>query len=140
MVTIYALKEKQKAFYKNIGSVFCPILNDTVYFTSEGFNHLLYESSRKPRTISEQFLKLQCLTHAPTVIRKCKVISEIRTIKRNVKGKVKEGTYYELVYEVKKEENIRVVIEKIGTGKHKFLSVMPHDKRQKIKKRQQRRS
>lgn len=136
MTTIHTLKKKQKAFYQSIVSVFCPILDDTIYFTSEGYNHLLYESSRKPRTISEQFMKLQCLTHAPKVIKQCAVISETRTIKRNIKGKLKEAICYELVYEVKKGEHIRVVVQKIGTGKHTFLSVMPHDKKPKIKKHQ----
>ncbi|MCL4353138.1 hypothetical protein M1615_01545 [Patescibacteria group bacterium] len=135
MANIYDLKKKQKAFYKSIVSVFCPILNDTVYFTSEGFNHLLYDkSNRKPRKISEQFMKLQCLTHAPLVIRKCAFISETRLIERNIKGKKKLGVHYELVYEVKAGEKIRVIVEKIGTGKHKFLSVMRHNGRRKNKK------
>lgn len=135
MVNIYNLKKKQRAFYKGIVSVFCPILNDTVYFTSEGFNHLLYDrSNRKPRKISEQFMKLQCLIHAPLVIQKCMLISETRAIERNVKGKRKSGLHYELVYEVTPGEKIRVIVEKIGTGKHKFLSVMRHGRRVKNKK------
>lgn len=133
MVNIYDLKKKQRAFYKSIVSVFCPILNDTVYFTSEGFNHLLYEN-RKPRKISEQFMKLQCLTHAPLVIQKCTLVSETRQIVKNVKGKRKSGVHHELIYEVTAEEKIRVIVEKIGTGKNKFLSVMRHNKKSKNKK------
>ena len=135
MTNIYDLKKRQRVFYKSIVSVFCPILNDTVYFTSEGFNHLLYDSSnRKPRSISEQFMKLQCLTHAPLVIQKCTLVSKTRLIERSIKGKKKSGVHYELVYEVKVGEKIRVIIEKIGTGKHKFLSVMRHNKTHKNKK------
>ena len=133
MVNIYKLKKKQGAFYKSIVSVFCPILNNTVYFTSEGFNHLLYDN-RKPRKISEQFMKLRCLTHAPLVIQKCAFVSETRLIVKNVKGKRKSGVHFELVYEVSPGERIRVVVEKIGTGKHKFLSVMRHGRRVKNKK------
>lgn len=133
MVNIYDLKKGQRAFYKSIVSVFCPILNDTVYFTSEGFNHLLYDN-RKPRKISEQFMKLQCLVHAPLVIQKCTLVSKTRLIEKNVKEKKKSGVHYELVYEVKPGEKIRVIVERIGTGKHKFLSVMRHGRRQKNKK------
>lgn len=125
MTNIYDLKKKQRTFYKSIVSVFCPILNDTVYFTSEGFNHLLYDrSNRKPRSINEQFMKLQCLKHAPLVIEKCSLVSETRSIERKIKGKKKSGIHYELIYEVTSGEKIRVIVEKIGTGKHKFLSVM----------------
>ena len=135
MVNIHDLKKKQKAFYKSIVSVYCPILNDTVYFTSEGFNHLLYDrSNRKPRKISEQFMKLQCLAHAPLVIRKCMFISQTRLIERIVKRKRKSGVHYELVHEVSPGIKIRVIVEKIGTGKHKFLSVMRHNKRLNKKK------
>ena len=134
MVNIYELKKKQRAFYKSIVSVFCPILNDTVYFTSEGFNHLLYDrSNRKPRKISEQFMKLACLTHAPLVIQKCTFISETRLIERIVKKKRKSGIHYGLVYEVSPRVKIRVIVEKIGTGKHKFLSVMRHSHNRKSK-------
>ena len=133
MTNIYNLKNKQRAFYKSIVSVFCPILNDTVYFTSEGFNHLLYESNRKPRSINEQFLKLRCLTYAPIVIQKCALVSETRQIQKRIKGKLKSGVHYELAYEVSKGINIRVIVEKIGTGKHKFLSVMRHDHPKKLK-------
>ena len=131
MTNIYNLKNKQRAFYKSIVSVFCPILNDTVYFTSEGFNHLLYESNRKPRNINEQFLKLKCLTYAPVVIQKCTLVSETRQIKKRVKGK--SGVHYELAYEVSRGNNIRVIIEKIGMGKHRFLSVMRHNHPRKLK-------
>ena len=57
MSDLKKLVEKQKNFYKGVVSVFCPILNNTVYFTSDGFNHLLYESNRMPRKIGEQFMK-----------------------------------------------------------------------------------
>jgi hypothetical protein len=132
MTKIRDLKKKQKALYSSIISVFCPILNDTIFFNSDGFNHLLYQSNRKPRNIGEQFMKLRCLPHAPEVITKCAVITDTRKITRKVKGVYKSGVRYELVHEVEKDIKIRVVVEKIGTGKHKFLSIMPHTNKSKI--------
>lgn len=122
---------EQRAFYKSIVSVFCPILNETVYFTSEGFNHLLYENYWKPRTPAEQFMKLKCLIHASKVISKCSKKAAIRQFKRKVKGKWKKGLHFEMIHEVKKDAYVRVIIEKIGTGHHRFLSVMPHDNKSK---------
>ncbi|MBI3558850.1 hypothetical protein HY085_00470 [Candidatus Gottesmanbacteria bacterium] len=109
---------EQKKFYKNLVSIHCPILGDSVYFTASGFNHLLYT-----RNVGERFLKLQCLTLAPEVIKKCVLISETRQTEKAV--------HYELVHEVSKNKKIRVIIEKIGSGKYRFLSVMFHDRKSK---------
>lgn len=125
---------KQKAFYKSIVSVTCPILNDTVYFTSDGFLHLIYESNRKPRKQSEQYLKLKCLDHAPAVLGNCTQILEARPKTKKVKGKIKTGYDYELVHEVTPGQYISVVVEKIGSGKYKFVSVMRLNKKSGTKK------
>jgi len=135
------IKEHRK-YYKSIVSVFCPILEDTIYFTSEGFNHLIYKTHTRPRKRNEIFMKLMCLKNATEIISKCSVISKTRKIERNVKGKEKEMICHELVYKVKKGKEIRVVVGKIGSGKLKFVSVMPHNKKSKTKtkKRPRRRS
>lgn len=134
------LKQKQYTFYKSIVSQHCPILNETVYFAGIGFKHLLYKSNGAPRNVNEQYMKLKFLYHATDVIKNCKVISETRIMKRKIKGKEKQVTRYALVHEVKKGLTVRVIVEKVGTGKHQFLSIMPHDrqsrksvKKQKIK-------
>lgn len=131
MANIWDLKKQQRTYYKSIVSVFCPILNETVYFTAEGFNHLLYETYWKPRSIGEQYMKLMCLPFVPDVIKNCPQIST-RKVTRVVKGKKKQGIHYQLVHEIKPKVKIRVVIERLGTGKYRFLSVMPHDKKSKI--------
>ena len=135
MVDILKLKAKQKVYYKKIVSVPCPILGDEVFFTSEGYNHLLYERHNSPRNISEQYLKLMCLSHAVEVVKKCVLISETRKLKKEIKGKMKDVIQYGLVYEVSPGEKIKVVVEKVGNGKHKFKSIMPYERRRKSKKR-----
>lgn len=122
---------EQKAFYNSIVSIFCPILNETVYFTSEGFNHLLYENYGKPRTPAEKFMKLKCLSHVPKVVKNCSRQVAIRKIRRKTKGVWKNGLHFELVHGVKTGASIRVIVEKIGTGHHRFWSVMPHDNKSK---------
>lgn len=127
--------EKQRKYYKSIGSIVCPILQETINFTSDGFEHLLYKGNRKPRKLSERFMKLKCLEHVPEVIKKADVISETRRSEKRIKGKIKKVIFHELIYEIKKGTQIRVVVEKIGNGNFHFLSVMPHNKRSKPKKR-----
>lgn len=123
VIDIRPFIKKQKKFYKSLTFINCPILEDSVYFTSSGFNHLLYKSNRRPRNVGERILKLRCLTFAPEVIKKCVLISETRQTEKVI--------HYELVHEVSKGKKIRVIIEKPSMGKYKFLSVMPHDRKSK---------
>lgn len=136
MKDLATLKEEVLDLYRNVGSVYCPILQATVNFTSEGFNHLIYESNRKPRNINEQYLKLSNFCYAPRVLERCKVVTETREMSRFVKGKLKKVLRYELVHEAIPGKKIRVIVQKIGTGAYTFLSVMPL----KNKKRRHRRS
>ena len=83
-------------------------------------------------------MKLRCLTNVPTVIDQAEFVWETRAVQKKIAGKLKSGLHYALVHEPIKGRTLRVIIEKIGTGKHKFLSVMIHKKelkRQKTKKR-----
>jgi ABC-type ATPase with predicted acetyltransferase domain len=82
-----------------------------------------------PRNISEQYLKLQCLTQAPIVIRKSKIIADIRTYEIVKHGKKTTVVYYALQYAIKKGEEIKVIVQRKGTGKYTFLSIMNSKKR-----------
>lgn len=129
MVSIHELKKKARAEYRKIKSVQCPVLDETVYFTSEGFNHLIYETYNRPRTISEQYMKLKCLDYAPAVVRNATRIKEVRKVRIKKKGQWKKAVQYGLVHEVKPGRKIRVIVEKIGrNGRHRFVSVMPDDR------------
>ncbi|MEK7170804.1 MAG: hypothetical protein AAB774_00660 [Patescibacteria group bacterium] len=80
-------------------------------------------------------MKLSCLTYVVEVLENCQTISKTRVIERHLKGIKKSVVRYELVHKVKRNTKIRVVVEKVGTGKHKFLSVMPHDNQSKPPKK-----
>lgn len=140
MKDIRVLMKQRRDFYKKISFVFCPVLNENIYFTSNGFNHLLYESNRKPRKLSERCLKLECLKYAPKVLRQSQIQPTVRQVNRIVKGVVKAVFQYGVTYEVQSGRTMRVIIEKVGNGKMTFLSVMPHDKKSKTKKRPKGRS
>jgi len=119
-------------YYRSLVSIYCPILAETVYFSADGFNHLIYDTNRKPRNINEQYLKLKYLSKAKEVIEKCNLITETRKL---VDKQGKEITFFSLEF-----GKTRVIIKKKGTGKHKFQSVMPIYPRTKNKKRRLRRS
>jgi len=123
MPNIRDLIAKQKSFYNSIVSVQCNMLNDIVYFRSEGFHHLVNKSPLKRRKVSEQCLKLMCLTPAPEIVKDCTKIIETRNEERTIKGKKKNVITYELIDGKKRKHNIAVIVERIGAGKIKFRSV-----------------
>ena len=140
MPSIKVLKSDKRKVYKEIGRIYSPILKETIYFTSMGFNHLLYKRHRSPRKVSEQYLKLMCVDYLTDVVTKCRQVSQVRKIRRKFKGRWKKLVYYELIHEVKTGIKIKVIIERIGKGKLKFRSVMPYDKKSKLKNAQTGRS
>ena len=103
-----------------------------MYFTAEGYNHLINESNSKPgkskpRLPSEQYLKLMHLNNVKAVLTYSTMVKEVRTVRKNVKGKWKDAVLSEVVHEIKGTE-ISVIVEKVGLGNHKFLSVFPTKK------------
>ena len=126
------LKLHTRAYYRRIGIVHCPVLGVDVYFTAEGYNHLINESNSKPgkskpRLPSEQYLKLMHLNNVKAVLTYSTMVKEVRTVRKNVKGKWKDAVLSEVVHEIKGTE-ISVIVEKVGLGNHKFLSVFPTKK------------
>ncbi len=137
-MSLQKLKKTQRAYYKTIVSVECPILGVTVLFRNKGFFHLINESNSThfktiPREPNEQFMKLKYLPHAEAVIKNAIRIHETRIVKtKDSKGVWKKTTQYALVHQVSKTEKVRVIIEKVGQGavqEYQFLSIMPHGKR-----------
>jgi hypothetical protein len=127
-MNIKQLRTQQWKFYKKLKPMYCPVLCDDVFFTANGFTHLIYNSNRKPRPIKEQWLKLKCLDYVPEVISKCKGMTDVRNYEEEKDGKIRKYTHYELKCNVrskdKKRYKIQVIIERLGTGKYKFKSVM----------------
>lgn len=129
------LKQKQETYYKGLKPVYCPALRDTVFFLSGGFNHLIRKNNHNPRSTEEQFLKLSCLKYVVEVIANCARVSETRNGYRNVRGVTKRVVRYELIHKVAANVRIRVILERVGSGRLTFLSIMPHDRKSKPKKR-----
>lgn len=127
------LKSHTRAYYKRIGIVHCPILNEDIHFTAEGYNHLINESNStpgksKPRKPAEQYMKLMHLNNVKAVLKYSVLVDERRMVRKKVKGNWKNVIQSEVVHEINGDK-ISVVIEKVGEGNSKFLSVFPTKKR-----------
>lgn len=118
-------------FYKSVVSVYCPILKDTIFFTSNGLNHLFYKPNRKPRIYSETYLKLVYVRYAPEAIGKCIKIREMRC----VGGTDKKVFQYELYYERDSKIKLGILVQRIGMGKYTFLSVKPYRRKKRNNKK-----
>jgi len=116
------LREK-RAWYKTVGKVRCPILNEDVIFNSKGFYHLRYDTFGKARSVKEQSYKLGLL---PLVIPVIKNATKVHDYKKEQYSKPL-GKYFEIweLKEVVGQQNtlVSVVLRRIGNGNITFLSV-----------------
>ena len=62
-----ATKKKAKEFYVGIGRVWCPALDDYIFFNSHGFRHLLRKQG-KTRLIHEQRRRFALLGCVPNIL------------------------------------------------------------------------
>lgn len=115
--------EEKRTWYKTIGKVWCPILNQNIVFNAKGFYHLRYDSFGKERTKQEQKYKLGLL---PLVIPVIKCATNIHEYKKEQYSKPL-GKHFE-IWELKEIVGqqrllVSVVLRRIGNGDITFLSV-----------------
>lgn len=109
------IKEKTKAFYLIIKKVNCAVLNnEAVYFTEQGFNHLIRKGSSL-RSGSDQLRRFKVLKYVKAILEDPSSATSVRK-ERNV-------TFWSVS---KKVENmkIRVIIRQFNGNKKHFFSIM----------------
>ncbi len=118
------LKERVKENYTKISRIYCGCVKEYVFFNAQGFNHLLYRFSGKPREINEQVYKLQLFKFVPGVVRSTVSIDEVRyeigAASRKKNASMKKITYIAIIGPSK----IKVILKKVGNGNFTFWSVM----------------
>lgn len=135
------IKAQADKVYRSVVRAKCPALNAEVNFSSDGFHHLQYNSSRVERSKEVQRIKFLCLKDAIEVIKKTTTIQEYREAIQPV-GKVgshgfrstKVVKYYGFVAitSFDKPRRIKVIIRKVGDGSYQFWSVMPSWREERI--------
>lgn len=71
--------EKAKSEYKNIGKVFCPYLDQEVWFTMKGFRHLI-SSNGQQRNDSIIKDRLNAIKYIPEIVSKSGTLQEYENI------------------------------------------------------------
>ena len=139
-----ACKKWAKDFYKKIGTVLSPALdNQYISFNNTGFNHLVRKLSLRSR--NEQKRRFLRLPQVELIIKNPKAIIVYRKeekkieIKKNGLKVLKESTihYWTFVY-FTDSKRIKIVIRQVNNGSKHFYSVMDKklDETEKDKKKQ----
>jgi hypothetical protein len=134
MAKNYAMARKEaQELYGTFTSVGCPAFGgELVYFTSEGFNHLIYKGAGKERDPRVQIMKFELLPKARLIIEMSSTFQEYdegfeyRVVEKYGK-RIKESVLvrcWGLVAIIQKFR-VKVVIRQIGNGKKEFYSVIP---------------
>ncbi len=76
--------------------------------------------------MNEKYLKLMLLTYVPHALESVQTIYAVRLITRRIVNDVVVIEHKAFVYEYRKNQKIRIIIERIGQDSYHFLSVMPH--------------
>lgn len=112
--------KKHKALYKSLKPCYCPALQENVYFTGEGINHILYYR-RRPRNHNERHYRMTLIPFLEEVIK------NTNSATKEIKSTSPLCITWSLEYEVKINDiiqTVKVILKKQGAGKLIFLSTM----------------
>ena len=130
----YEIARKEAlALYSSFHRVNCPALgNEPIYFTSEGFNHLIYKEPTKPRHERVQMMRFDMLKKAKFILENSTTFQEyeegFESIVVNRHGKrIRENAVVRLwgFIAIVQRFRVKVVIRQIGNGNKQFYSVIP---------------
>ena len=113
------LKNSTYKKYKKIGKIHCPYLRMKVSFNSKGFWHMIYTGRNKKRDIRSQKPRFLLLEKAVKIVRLSATLQEYEEIKKQ------KVTYFGFIAIIENWK-IKVIVKKIGNGKHFFWSVIPN--------------
>lgn len=128
-----SIRAEAKELYDSFSKVRCPALgNEWVHFTSEGFNHLIYKTKKKPRDERVQIMKFELLRKAKYIVEKSTTFQEYEeTFKyiavKKFSKKVFENTLVRAwgLIAIVNKFRLKVVVIQKGNGKKEFYSVIP---------------
>ena len=122
--------KKQKELYKSLKNCYCSVLQEDVYFSADGLNHILYYK-RRPRKYSERHYRAGLIIYIKEVVENAnQVVKELKSKKPLV---ITWSLEHKIVDEGKKQ-TIKVILIKKGSGKTYFLSVMRKNNKTKKSK------
>lgn len=122
-------KRRAKEFYKKIGCVFCPALNDFITFNSAGFRHLVWQGKTLRRE-KEQMRRFALLSDVKNILNDFNGNKEYRTTKQILRTdrhgkKIRTEIriqFWGLIREID-GKRIKVIVRQVGNGRKHFFSI-----------------
>ena len=122
-------KKRAKEFYKTIGRLWCPVLNDYVVFNNIGFRHLI-RKGHTLRLLSDQIKRFVLLNSVKHVIANAdaKMTCEEKEIafSLNQKGEkihIRSTAKFWKITTRQGGETVTVVVRQVAFGKKHFFSI-----------------
>jgi len=127
------LKENANSYYNTIGKIHSPVFNEQIIFNAEGFNHIVYKTSRTERERPSQILRFKLLPLARKLVKISTTFQEYEeTIQKfNVKKykkrvNISQPVKYWGLIAIIDGRKIKVILRRIGeNGKIHFWSIVP---------------
>lgn len=126
------LKNDAQNYYNSVGRIFSPVFNQEIYFSAEGFNHIVFKNARNEREKSSQILRFKLLSLAVKLVKISTTYQEFEeTIKefecKSFKKKIRKNKIvkYWGIIAIIDGRKIKVIIRKIGDGNFYFWSIVP---------------
>jgi len=127
------LRKDSHSFFISLKPIYSPALKELIYFTAEGFNHIVFKGSRHERDRSSQIMRFKLLPCAVELINVSTTYQEYEeTLKEFVvkqrKSKIKKTkrVQYWGIIAIIDNRKIKVILRKIGdNGQLHFWSIVP---------------
>lgn len=127
------IRKETFRYYSKINTIFSPAFNEKIFFNSEGFNHIIYKTSRREREKSSQLMRFKLLPLAVKLIEKSTTFQEYEEIikefdvKRHKKRvRVSKLVKYWGLIAIIESKKIKVIIRQVGEdGAMHFWSLIP---------------
>lgn len=127
------LRDDARKFYISTRPIQSPALGEYVYFTAEGFNHIIFKGSRSERERPSQILRFKLLPKAIKLIELSTTYQEyeetlkefeVKSYKKKVR-KSKPVKYWGIIAIIDGRK-VKVILRKIGdNGQLHFWSIVP---------------
>jgi hypothetical protein len=109
-----------------------PALREQVFFTSEGFNHIVFTGARRERERSSQIMRFKLLprairlvSHANTFQEYEETLKEFEVKARKKRQRQSKPVRYWGIIAIFEGRKIKVILRRIGNGQLHFWSVIP---------------
>ena len=127
-----SLRESSRIWFLKQLPLYSSVLQQSIHFTAEGFEHIIYKGNRTERDKSSQMMRFTLLKRAIRLIEISTTFQEYEEtfklfeLKRH-KKRIQESkrVHYWGLIAIIQERKIKVILRKIGNGQVHFWSIVP---------------